>query len=161
MRTNTSCLQYSFKGGFTLLEILVAIAILTLIAGTVFGPLSRFRTQKTLDAAVEVTLAAFTRAHFDSISSLNDMQYGVHLDAGQAVHFVGITYDASAPTNVVYSIPANVEIANVTLAGGGTDVVFQRLNGGTPHSGTFLIRATADPSISALVTVHATGAVSL
>lgn len=147
--------------GFTLLEIAIAVAIFAAIGSIVFSPLAQFRTQRTLDAAVEETLAAFSRAHFDTISALNDVQYGVHLDANQAVYFVGTSYDANAVTNRPYVLSDAIEIANIALTGGGANVIFQRLGGGTAQSGTFEIRAKSNTTKTSVVTINATGAVSL
>jgi prepilin-type N-terminal cleavage/methylation domain-containing protein len=151
----------NMRGGLTLVEIVIALSIFLMISATVYAPLAKFREQKTLDAAVEETLAAFSRAHLDTISSLNDMQYGVHLDSDKIVYFVGTTYDSMAVTNVAYELSSVVEIANVMLADAGTDVVFERLNGGTTQSGTFEIRSKNDTTLTTLVTISGTGAVSL
>lgn len=147
--------------GFTLVEIVFALGIFVLVAATVFSPLSQFRERKTLDASVEVVLAAFSRAHFDTISSLNDKQYGVHLDADQIVYFIGPTYVAGDPGNNAYVFSSVIEIGAVALSGGGNDVLFKQLTGATDQSGTFEVRSRANPAVKAVITVNGTGAVSL
>ena len=158
---NTFAAHKNGASGFTLVEIVFALAIFVMVAATIFSPLSQFRARKTLDAAVEVTLAAFSRAHFDTISSLNDKQYGVHLDADQVVHFAGPTYSAGDPGNSPYVLSSVIEIGAVTLVGGGNNVLFKQLNGATDQSGTFEIRVKATPAVRVVVTVNGTGAVSL
>lgn len=153
--------QFHFSRGVTLLETLVAVAILTLIGGLVLASLNNFRAQKTMDAAVEEVLAAFSQAHFDTISSRDDKQYGVHIDIDKVVYFVGPTYTAGLATNVIYRFVVPVEIVSVTLAGGGNDVLFQRLSGSTSQSGTFIVRAKSNGSLQTKVTINGTGAISI
>lgn len=143
-----------------MLEIAIAVAIIGIIGGIVFSSLSSFRARKTLDASVETLLAAFSAAHLDTISSKNDLQYGVHIDADKVVYFIGPAYSAGAATNVTYRLHPAIEIVAVTLAGGGNDVLYNRLTGTTAQNGTFVVRARANPAIAVTITVHATGAVT-
>ena len=153
--------QSRFLRGVTLLETIVAVGIMMLISGVVLASLNNFRAQKTMDAAVEEVLAAFSQAHFDTISSRNDQQYGVHIDTDKVVYFVGPTYTTATTTNVIYRFVVPVEIVSVSLAGGGNDVLFDRLTGGTSDSGTFIIRAKTNNTLQTTVTINGTGAVSL
>lgn len=153
--------SFHFSRGVTLLETLVAVGIMMLISGLVLASLNSFRAQKTMDAAVEEVLAAFSQAHFDTISSRNDKQYGVHIDIDKVVYFVGPTYSASTATNVIYRFVVPVEIVSISLAGGGSDVLFDRLTGGTSQSGTFIIRAKSNNTLQTLVTINGTGAISI
>ncbi len=153
--------QRKQKSGFTLIEMLLAVSIIFLMSGLILGPFSQFRTQKTLDATVEEVFAAFSRAHIDTISSLQDSQYGVHLDADKVVYFVGTTYVPGAVTNSEYELSSVIEIGSITLVGGVSDVIFQRLSGATNQSGTFEIRAKSDTTRKVVVTVNGTGAISL
>lgn len=150
-----------FLRGVTLLETIVAVGIMMLISGVVLASLNNFRAQKTMDAAVEEVLAAFSQAHFDTISSRNDQQYGVHIDTDKVVYFIGPTYTTATTTNIIYHFVVPVEIVNVSLAGGGNDVLFDRLTGGTSNSGTFVIRAKTNNTLQTTVTINGTGAVSL
>ncbi len=150
-----------FSRGVTLIETLVAVAIMAMISGVVLASLNNFRAQKTMDAAVEQVLAAFSQAHFDTISSRNDKQYGIHIDTDKVVYFIGPTYTAGLSTNVVYRFVVPVEIVNISLAGGGNEVLFERLSGGTNQSGTFDVRAKSNNSLKTTVTVNGTGAISI
>lgn len=150
-----------YRRGFTLVEILVAIGLMGLIASLILVPFSDFRSRKTLDAAVEEMLAAFSQAHLDTISSKNDQQYGVHISADQVVYFVGPTYATGTATNIIYPLHSAIEIVNISLSGGGSDVLYQRLSGTTNQSGTFQLRPKSKPTMVATVTINGTGATSL
>ena len=149
------------RKGASLIEILAALAFVMLLSATALAAFSQFRTRKTMDAAMEKVLAAFSQAHLDTISSRNNKQYGVHLAPDQTVYFAGPAYATGTVTNIVYKLNPTIEIYNISLAGGGTDVLFNRLTGGTSQSGTFEVRAKGNSAIRTLVTVNGTGAVSL
>lgn len=147
--------------GITLIEILAVAAIVLLLSSLALASFGRFRAQKTMDVAVEVVMTVFSRAHLDTISSKGDLQYGVHLDPDKAVYFIGPTYASGAATNVLYPLNPVLEIANITLVGGGSDVLFNRLSGGTGQSGTFEVRLKGSTVVRTVVTVNGTGAVTL
>ncbi len=149
------------ESGITLIEILVVAAVVLLLSSMALAAFGTFRARKTMDVSVEVVMTAFGRARLDTISSKEDQQYGVHLESGRVVYFMGPTYSAVAATNIVYALDPVLEVANVTLAGGGSDVLFNRLTGGTGQAGTFEIRLKGNTTIRTLITVNGTGAVTL
>jgi prepilin-type N-terminal cleavage/methylation domain-containing protein len=150
-----------YRRGVTLVEILVAISIIGLIASFVLASFGDFRARKTLDASVEGMLSAFSHAHLDTISSKNDQQYGVHIAADQVVYFVGPTYATGTATNIIHSLHSVIEIANISLNGGGSDVLYQRLSGKTNQYGTFQLRPRSRPTMTATITINETGATSI
>lgn len=150
-----------YRRGVTLVEILVSISIMMLISSLVLAAFSDFRAQKTLDAAVEGMLAAFSHAHLDTISSRNDKQYGVHIGTDQVVYFVGPVYATGTVTNIIHPLHTAIEIVNISLNGGGSDVLYQRLYGTTDQYGTFQLRPKARPTMVMTITVNGTGATSI
>lgn len=148
------------RRGASLVEILAALSIIAVMGSIVLAAFGEFRSRKTMDAAVELALSAFSRAHLDTISSKNDKQYGVHIEASKVVYFVGPTYSAAATTNANYLLPSGVEIANISLGGGGSNVLYDRLKGGTSNNGTFDVRVKARTTIKTTITISATGSTS-
>ena len=150
-----------YRTGISIIETVVVAAIVLLLAYMVLASFSQFRIKKTMDAAVEEVLAAFSQAHLDTIASKNSQQYGVHLDANSVVYYIGPTYVADTSTNISYAIHPVLEIANITLAGGGVNVLFNRLTGGTSQAGTFEVRQKGNSAVRTIITVNGTGAISL
>lgn len=153
--------QTQYRRGVTLIEILVAISIMGLISSFVLVSFNDFRAQKTLDAAIEGVLAAFSRAHLDTISSKNNYQYGVHIASGEVVYFIGPTYATGTATNLIFTLHPAIEIYNISLTGGGSDVLYQRLSGSTVQNGTFQVRPKGRTNITATITINKTGATSI
>jgi Tfp pilus assembly protein FimT len=144
-----------------MLEVVVAIAIITLISVIVYAPFNDFRAQKTLDASVEKILSAFSQAHLDTISSKDNMQYGVHIAAGEVVYYVGPTYATGTATNLVFVLHPGIEIYDISLNGGGSDVLYQRLTGSTDQNGTFKLHPKGRIDTIATITINRTGATSI
>ena len=71
--------------------------------------------------------------------------------------FVGNLYSAGHASNTVFSLNEGVEIVNISLAGGGSDVVFDRLTGETNQNGSFVIRLKSDNTASTTLTLYGTG----
>ena len=91
-------------------------------------------------------------------SFVDSSKYGVHFEASRVVLFKGNTYDANDPDNEEYLLRGNT-LSPITLTGGGSDVVFERLNGKTNQSGTVTISSVSDPSRSKVITIRGTGIV--
>lgn len=150
------------SSGFTLLEVIISIGIIMTISSVVLASLSTFRASQTLDAAVEKTLSAFSLSRLDTISSKNDSVYGVRVLQDRVTYFKGSVYPGNAdPDNLVFILPATIELANISINGGGSDVVFQRISGATATYGTFDIRVRGNTKIVTRVTINQTGTVSI
>lgn len=147
--------------GFTLIEVVVALGVLAIISTTLFVGFSAATESADLKTSAFKIVDALQFARTRTLASLASSQYGVHFETGQYVVFRGATYNASDPANIVYAVPSRVEIANVALAGGGSDVVFDRITGKTSHSGTVSVRLIANPSKLKTVEVSASGRVDV
>lgn len=139
-------MTHNSQKGFTLIEIIVAIGVLAIIGTTIFVGFSAATESADLKTSAFKVVDALQFARTRTIASLASSQYGVHFEQTQYVLFRGATYNASDPDNIVYPLSLRVEIADITLAGGGSDVVFDRITGKTTQNGTVTVRLTADPT---------------
>ncbi len=152
----------NYKRGVTLVELLIALSVMGLISSIILASFSQFRARQTLDSSVEVVLAAFSAAHLDTISSKNDDIYGINLKAGEVIYFKGSPYPGdNAAGNTHYILPVPIEIANISLNGGGSAIFYKRLTGATDNYGSFDVRVIAKPTVKSTVTINQTGATSL
>ena len=159
---NFSIYNKNQQRGVTLIELLIALSMVALISSIILASFSQFRSRQTLDASVEVVLAAFSAAHLDTISSKNDDIYGIYLKQNEVIYFKGSPYPGdSDPGNVHYILPATLEVANISLSGGGSAVFYKRLLGGTNNYGSFDVRVKANTTVKSTVTINQTGATSL
>jgi len=131
--------------GFTLIEILIALTIVGILFVGMAGAFMQFNRGNVLEREVRTVVSILDDARGRTLFSENDLQYGVHFESGQIVLFGGQTYSAIDPSNEAESL-RGVTISSITLTGGASDVVFDRLTGATSVSGTTTVQLSSDTS---------------
>lgn len=145
------------RPGFTLLEIVIVVALLTLVGSLALVSFLRARVSRELVTTTQNVLSVLARAQANSLAGRDDSSWGVRLDQAQYVLFRGTTY-ASATLTEPYPVAGRLEIVNVSLVGGGQEVVFDRITGATVQPGTFELRSR-DGAETFLIAVDASGKV--
>ncbi|MDO8589761.1 MAG: prepilin-type N-terminal cleavage/methylation domain-containing protein [bacterium] len=143
--------------GFSMLEILLVLFILSLVVAMVAFSFSKFNSSKALNQSASLVVAILDEARSLTLSSVDASGYGVNFQESQVVLFKGVTYSPSDPSNVVTDINALVNLRNIVLSGGGTSVVFKRLTGNTDEAGTVEVFLKATPEIFRTVSISNTG----
>lgn len=143
--------------GFTLLELLVVIAIMSVIASLSVLSYSKSNKKQIVENGANALLSALEKARSETLGSKSDSRYGVYLSGNQAIIFKGTAYNANDATNEKTDLGSLVTLSSVSLSGGGSSVVFNRLTGETANSGTVVISLIASSSISKTVTIYPTG----
>lgn len=147
--------------GLTLIEILVAIAILGFISMITYEALFTTNQKEILEKEVSRVSAIIERARSYTLSSLNDSAYGIHIEEDRLVTFSGDSYDVGDPDNKIDILNKNVSIIEHNLSGGGDDILFERLTGKTDQNGTLNIALTNATTTFYTITVHETGLVDV
>lgn len=147
--------------GFTALEILVAISIITLAVTIITVSFSRLNSAQALDKSATLVTSVLDEARSLTLSSQGDSQYGVYFEDSQVTLFKGATYSSPDPVNVVTFLHSLVGLRNITLSGGGMSVVFKRLIGSTDETGTLEVFLKNSPTTFRTITISATGLVEL
>lgn len=142
------------------MEILVVLAILSVLTGVVLSSFYGFSKVKNLEGSALVAVSTFDQARSLTLSAKDGSAYGVHIGDTQLVLFKGTSYSSGDPDNVVVDIHASVGIQNINLTQGGDDVVFQRLSGATLNPGTFELYLIADTGETRTITISGTGLTS-
>jgi len=145
------------KRAFTLIEVLITISITLIILLISVSGLRLFSKRTTHLSATRIVLGALEEAHAQTLASYNDTAYGVHIDTGSVTIFEGATYDASATTNDVRTLPARTSVLSTSLSGGVSDITFERLTGNASTEGTVTVGVTTDATISQTITIHSSG----
>lgn len=148
----------NYKNGFTIIEILLAISIIVILGGIGFASLIASRNVRDLTTSSQNTLSVLRLAQSRTLAGENDSAWGVRLVSNQITLFQGDTF-AGSPLTKVYALPDSMQITNIALTGGGSDVIFKRVTGQTDQTGTFLLSVINAPSNSFSVTVDSLGKV--
>lgn len=148
------------KSGFTLIELIVVIAIIAILVVTTFVGYNSFRKKTQLNITAEEIESALKLAQSKTLSSLNQTNYGIHLETDSYVSFIGNTYSSAEVTNVIFDISDNLEIYNISLNGAGSEIIFERLTGKTDQYGSFNIRIK-NTSQEKILNIESSGTISI
>lgn len=146
--------------GFTLIEILAVIFIISILAGIGLVAFRSYRQALTLDGNARQIVSALRLAQNQTISSLNASAYGVHFDANQYVIFIGPIYNPSDSANQIFHLSPAIEIYDISLTGNGPEVLFDRLSGRTEQPGRVSLRVIVDQSKTETVYITSSGQTS-
>ena len=147
-------------GGFTALELLIVVSIMGLLIAIILSPFAAFRNSKMLDTASEETLTLLSEAPGNTLSAKAGYQYGVHFETSQVVLYRGATYSSTDVNNKVVVLDSALEVVSISLSGGGSDVLFDKLTGKTVQSGSIIIRVKNDTTKTRTITIVGTGIAS-
>lgn len=146
--------------GFTLLEIVLAVVILSIVAFLALKPLASFRARAALDAGSGAIVSLLNEARNATLSSRNNTVYGVHFDPTRAIFFSG-SYLWGAPGNKIVNLDASVRISDISLATNATTTIFERLTGETDQYGSITLSLVAAITTKRLISISQTGIIEL
>ena len=142
--------------GFTLFEILIALAIVLLLAVLAVAAFSDFRQNSLLKEARAKVLSELSLARTQTLGAEGKSSWGVHFEETRLVRFKGSSYSAVDPSNLEILLPVGARIGLISL-GGASEVVFERLTGRTASVGTIRLELTSDALASTTITIYASG----
>jgi len=145
--------------GFTLIEIVIVMAISAFLIVGFFSVYSNFNKEKLFEFAVQGVANLLKEAKSSTLASKDATIYGVHFETGRAVLFKGSIFSEPNSDNREYTMPADVELSIINLNGGGSDIIFDRLTGETSQFGTMTISRVSDPTITQNIVVSQMGVV--
>ncbi|MEK7069530.1 MAG: hypothetical protein AAB962_00560, partial [Patescibacteria group bacterium] len=79
------------------------------------------------------------------------------LEAGRVVLFKGDIFTEPNSSNTETPLPHLVEIGNISLNGGGSNIVFQKLTGKTSNHGSLRVRLNSDNNKYKTISVKPAG----
>lgn len=139
--------------GFTLLEVLLVVSMITVLAGIMIPVYQNFQVKNDLDIAANSVASSFHRAKTLATASEGDSQWGVRVQSGSITVFRGTSYAGrNSAFDEIFTVPTTI-----TPSGLG-EVVFDRLTGTALSTGT--VTLTALTGRVRTVAITAKGAVS-
>lgn len=146
------------KKGFSLIELVIVIGLIGLVSAVIALSFSNFRRNQALQYSTDGVVVFLNEARSRTLSASGGNRYSIRFESDRAVLFSGTTYTTNASTNEYFYYTSPVTLETLTLQGGGSDISFNKLNGGTDHYGTIQLGITGNGSRT--ITVSATGAIS-
>lgn len=143
--------------GFTLIEILIVIVILATIVTIVVSAFSRFDNNQSLQSATAKIVTALDEARSKTLASYDNSVYGVHLQSDKAVLFKGETFSPLSSDNEDFIFSSKISISEISLSGGGDEIIFKRLMGKTDQDGIITLSLISDSSKFKTITIQSSG----
>ncbi len=143
------------------MEIVGVVAIMTILMTIVLTSFSTLNKNQALDKSAKYIASIIEEARGNTLFSKNDSQYGIKFESSKVTMFKGASYSPSSPDNVVYDLNSLVTISNISLSGGGSEMVFDRLTGNTTQTGTITVSLNSSSTTKAYVMFSKTGIVEV
>lgn len=150
LRTTNYQLQTNF--GFSLIEVLLSIALIALLSGLAAPVFLRMQTKNDLDLAVVSLAQSLRRAQIQAQAVDGDTRWGVKIQPGNLTLFKGLSY-ALRDTSYDEAFDLNSHIS----FSGPAEIVFAKFTGLPQTTGTLTL-ATGSESIT--LNVNEKGTVS-
>ncbi len=123
--------------GFTLIEVVVATAILMLIAGAgLFMSFDVYRDY-AFNSEVKVVISLLQKARSQALNNINQTDHGVYFTSSDYILFQGTSY-ASRSRDFDLILPVSSRIRH----SGVGEIVFQQLSGATMVSDNLILTDT-------------------
>lgn len=146
--------------GFTLVEITISLAVMTLLTAMLFSGLSSSKNNQALSTGVEIILSALGEARTKTLSSENNQSYGVYLRTDKVVIFPGAVFSEQNPLNQEFKLENPIYISTTSLAVSTSTLLFLRVTGEVANYGTITVSLKSDANQKRIINVPKTGAVS-
>lgn len=143
--------KQKFLRGFTIIEILIVIAILTILVSSILSSSNNVSGSETLNTTVTSVISILNEAKSLAVSSKDASNYGVRILNNKLVSFKN-NYGTE---NKEVAISGLLTVS--TSSGIGTDVIFYNVSGNTSASGTVTITVSNDPSEKGIINIYSTG----
>lgn len=139
--------------GFTLLEMVLVIAIIGILSGITLPSYNKFQNSNNLELATMELVQALRRAQLLSLASSRDSNWGVRLSSGQITIFKGNSY---LTRDVKYD--EQNSIVSIIGISGLQEIVFNKFSG-TPQS-TGTINFSINANTNKTITINSRGVIS-
>lgn len=137
--------------GFTLIEILLSVAIISIVASLSLPILASFNDRNDLDITTQGIVQAIRRAQTYARGVNGDSQWGLRIQSGSATVFKVGASDTSYDETTI--------IPPIITPTGLSEVVFSKLEGAPSQTGTITLTNTNTNETRA-ITINAEGMVS-
>jgi prepilin-type N-terminal cleavage/methylation domain-containing protein len=139
--------------GFTLLELLLSVAIITMLVGMSLPVYESFVRRNDLDLTTQRVADVVRRAEVYARGSSGDSAWGVEFLSTGITLFRGSTYSSR---NTAYD--ETVTLPGTVTVSGTTELIFSRLSGFPNAAGSIALASTTNDTRT--ITVNAKGMVS-
>jgi len=139
--------------GFTLLEVLLSVAIIAMIAGLGTPIYQSLQIRNDLDVSKNIITQSLNRAQILSTASDSDATWGLFIQGGSITLFQGTSYASrNASFDEVFELPSSITPSGIS------EIVYDKLTGQPQVIGT--ITLTSNINESRNITINEKGSLT-
>ena len=140
--------------GFTLIEVLLSVAVIGLIAGMSLPILGSFNNRNDLDITTQSIVGQLRRIQTYARGVNGDSQWGMRLQSSDATLFKGSSYASrDAAYDEVTTIPSSITVSGLS------DILYSKLDAAPSSTGSITLTNTNNNE-SRTITINAKGMVT-
>ena len=141
------------NGAFTLLEMLLSIACITIITFIAIPIYQSFQVRNDLDIAGTTIAQSLRRAQILSVSSDGDSTYGVKVQSGSITIFHGTSYILRDITlDEIFDMPTSIASTGID------EIIFNKLTGFPMSTGSVILTSSINETRT--ITINEKGMVT-
>lgn len=148
------------KKGFTLIEILVAVAIVSILSAIAVNMLNSERQTRQLSIIADDIVAKLEQAKTYSQTGRNGKNYGVQFNEESYILFSGSIFDPSDSENQTFEIGDDFVIIE-NIANANNTIVFSKIKGQAGFSAVVKVAKKNNVSKFVSVVITEQGAISV
>jgi prepilin-type N-terminal cleavage/methylation domain-containing protein len=141
--------------GFSLVEMLIVVTILTIISAITISAFYRFREETMLDRTATQVKSFLTKARQQTLTAKNGYAYGIRFNEQQIFLYHG-SFSSSSP-DLILNLDPLVAMASSSFSGNTNDVRFIKFTGEPTATGTINVTLDSDTTRYRTITVYQSG----
>lgn len=146
--------------GFSLMEMLIVIAIMIIILAIVIYSFNTAKSKKQLEVTIDAIDSRLEEAKANALAGKNGKNFGIQFNTTTYVYFSGNSYNPADTTNSTTTILSNLQITK-SIAGGGSSIIFSRLTGMPQATGTIIVTDINNNSNTMSITIGTLGDINV
>jgi prepilin-type N-terminal cleavage/methylation domain-containing protein len=151
--TRTKRETYKGSAGFTLIEMMLSVAVITIIAGISAPVYQSFQVRNNLDIATVSIAQSLRRAQVLAQAVDGDRTWGVKVQSGNITVFKGTSYTArDTAFDELFDMPTS------TTPSGVSEIVFDKFTGLPQTTGAITLTSSANETKT--ITINSKGMVA-
>lgn len=148
-----------YFSGFSIVEILVVVAIVVSLAGVALLGLARVRDRLSLDDAAGAMVFHLEESKARAVAGHGGVSHGIRFADDSYSQFAGSAYDENDDSNVLHELDPRLRLTTDIL-GDEPAVVFSRITGAADESVTLTIGLRRDPDTRRVIVIGPGGDIS-
>jgi len=146
------------KKGFTLIEILISIGVISVLAAIAVFNFGNTRTQKILHITANNIVFALEESKSNALAGKNGENQGIYISSDSYTQFGGSTYSEGESGNVKTTIDSNISLSTTASS---NSIIFARISGDVSAVSTTTVSITSDPTTKIEIVVGTLGDITV